>query len=53
MVLDRPLAFTAEEIDFSGALLPRANTGGGAPATRTDKDRRSLPLPGRVGRWPY
>jgi hypothetical protein len=53
MVLDRPLTFTSEEIDFSGALIPRANASGGAPATRTDKDRRSLPLPGRVGRWPY
>lgn len=53
MVLDRPLSFTAEEIDFSGALLPRTGVGASVPASGGERERRSLPLPGRVGRWPY
>lgn len=55
MVLDRPLVFSEEELDFSqSAWRPgRASSGGGGPAPK--QERRSIPMPGRrfpVGRLP-
>lgn len=55
MVLDRPLVFTEEELDFSQtAWRPaRASSGGGGPVQK--QERRSIPMPGRrfpLGRLP-
>jgi type IV secretion system protein VirB10 len=47
MVMDRPLRFEENELDF-GRSIPRVNTGGAGPQLR--QDRRPLPIPGR--RWP-
>ena len=49
MVLDRPLAFDDQELDFSRAMprLPIAEGAGPAPAQK----HKTLPLPGRS--WPY
>jgi type IV secretion system protein VirB10 len=55
MVIDRPLYFAAEELDFSNALPRRpapADAGSGQPQ---QKPGGMLPLPGRRvsdGRWP-
>lgn len=50
MVLDRPLVFAEEELDFSQSAWRPARTasGGGGPVQK--QERRSLPMPGR--RWP-
>jgi hypothetical protein len=50
MVLDRPLVFSEEELDFSEAAWrpSRASSGGGGPVRK--EERRSIPIPGR--RWP-
>jgi hypothetical protein len=51
MVLDRTLTFQDAELDFSHAL-PRMPVADSGPATApTERQRRSLPLPG-LG-WPY
>lgn len=54
MVLDRPISFTPEEVNFSGAMMPRptASTGGNEGPQQSQKGR-GIPLPGRVGRLPY
>lgn len=46
MVIDRPLGFDAEELDFSNSMprRPQADSGGTASPARTNQ---SLPLPGR------
>ena len=49
MVLDRPLYFEEDELDFTGRTIPRVSTGGGGPQPR--QERRTLPMPGR--RWPW
>ena len=53
MVLDRPLRFTEEEVNFSGNLMPRpSSTSEGAGPVPAKKS--SVPMPGRIpGRWPY
>ncbi len=49
MVLDRPLTFTEEELDFSQqAWRPTRVSSGGGPVEKPE--RKSLPMPGR--RWP-
>jgi|YNPMSStandDraft_1061717.scaffolds.fasta_scaffold00421_7 type IV secretion system protein VirB10 len=50
MVLDRPLVFSEEELDFSQAAWrpSRVSTGGGGPVNK--EERRAIPMPGR--RWP-
>jgi type IV secretion system protein VirB10 len=48
MVLDRPLRFEEDELDFGGRTMPRAPGGGGGPAPQ--REQRSVPMPGR--RWP-
>ncbi len=49
MVLDRPLVFSEEELDFSQtAWRPIRATSGGGPVQK--QERRSIPMPGR--RWP-
>ncbi|MEK7405888.1 MAG: hypothetical protein AAB225_12330 [Acidobacteriota bacterium] len=49
MVLDRPVTFTEEELDFSNAAWRPARTdSGGGPVPR--ERRQPLPIPGR--RWP-
>ena len=55
MVIDRPLRFDAEELDFSNTPARRpspADSGGAQPSQRSNEQ---LPLPGRRlggGRWP-
>ncbi|MCS7314828.1 MAG: hypothetical protein RMI94_06560 [Bryobacterales bacterium] len=50
MVLDRPLVFSEEELDFSQAAWrpARASSTVGGPAQK--QERRPIPIPGR--RWP-
>jgi len=49
MVLDRPITFSEEELDFSRqAWWPARSSGGGGPVEK--QQRQSLPMPGR--RWP-
>jgi type IV secretion system protein VirB10 len=52
MVLDRPLSFNAEDIDFTGIPLRRPQTGTPAPA-QSGQSRESLPMPGRTIGRPY
>lgn len=55
MVLDRPLTFTEEELDFSQqAWRPARAPSGGGPIEQKQR-RQSVPMPGRrwpMGRWP-
>ncbi|MCC7174395.1 MAG: hypothetical protein IT159_04290 [Bryobacterales bacterium] len=54
MVLDRPVSFTEEEVDFAGISPRRPQTGPGPGAHPSSQERRSIPIPGRnVNRWPY
>lgn len=54
MVLDRPLSFSEEELDFSQtAWRPARVSSGGGPVEKPK--RQGLPMPGRrwpLGRWP-
>jgi len=52
MILDRPLSFTADEVDFSGATMrrPAVRPSRGAPSNESNRSR--VPMPGRGG-WPY
>jgi len=45
MVLDRPLAFTSNELDFANATLRGGTIDGGGPLP-SKKDRQRVPLPG-------
>ncbi len=48
MVLDRPLVFTEEEIDFGPAMpKPRRHSTGEGPAPKKKKDGPKVPVPGR------
>jgi hypothetical protein len=53
MIMDRPVSYSAVEVEFSGAQpRPSQNQGGGGAATNS---RQSLPLPGARrtgGLWP-
>ena len=51
MVLDRTISFTEQELDFS-SVMPSQRSGyvAAPPANET---RRGVPLPGRMGRFPY
>jgi hypothetical protein len=48
MVLDRPISFTHEEVNFSGALMPRPTASTGNEGPQPNQKSRSVPLPGRV-----
>ncbi|MEN6602641.1 MAG: hypothetical protein ABFD86_09495 [Bryobacteraceae bacterium] len=52
MVLDRPLTFTENEIDF-GSNAPRRSAPRTSAEPATTQQRRSIPIPGRGGinRW--
>ncbi len=45
MVLDRPLAYAADEIDFRNGMMQRTSTDG--PGPLPSAKHKSLPLPGR------
>jgi hypothetical protein len=51
MVLDRTISFTEQELDFS-STMPNQRSGYIAAPANNDA-RRGVPLPGRVGRFPY
>lgn len=54
MILDRPISFTAEEVEFSG-MPQRAPQRVGPPATDSSGSQRTspIPTPRRIGRmWP-
>ncbi|MEN6536584.1 MAG: hypothetical protein ABFD60_03160 [Bryobacteraceae bacterium] len=53
MVLDRQLTFTADEVDFGGAMGRTVLKRTPESSTQSTGDKRSLPLPGAgAGRWP-
>lgn len=49
MVLDRPVAFNASELDFSNSMQRVSTAEGGGPLP--SEKHKTLPLPGRG--WPY
>jgi hypothetical protein len=53
MILDRPISFTPEEVNFSGAMMPRPTASTGNEGPQPNQKSRGVPLPGRVGRLPY
>ena len=55
MVLDRPLSFDEDEVDFSGANMHRPRTQPARSPRTEDRDRSTIPIPGRRipgGTWP-
>jgi hypothetical protein len=55
MVLDRPISFDADEVDFTGIPTRKPQTGVGGTPQPSEKNSQSIPIPGRsgVGRTPY
>jgi type IV secretion system protein VirB10 len=53
MVLDRPLRFSEQEVDFSRALMPRPSVIQSGEGPLPSQKNRSIPIPGRGGRFPF
>ncbi|HSW49408.1 MAG TPA: hypothetical protein VLH09_04500 [Bryobacteraceae bacterium] len=55
MVLDRSISFDDAEIDFTGIPMRRPQAGGGGASQPSERNGRSVPMPGRTGagRIPY